>query len=326
VCEANLAGSFDKAARLLESLANLKIDAKRVQLITEGVGAALVRERDESTEAFLHGSGAHATAGPAAPLIVVTADGGRVQTRQPKAADKWKEDKVGVVYDALPGPEQPGETYHGPPPITRSVVVTMKPWEELADHLSALADRRGYAAAVEKVFISDGAGGIRSTRERCFPDAVFILDWAHAAEHLHDCAVARFGPGRKADDWYERQKERLWNGKARRVIAAIARLARDLGPPPPKAADNDPRRILRANLSYFRTNRDAMDYAAYRQKGWPLGSGIIESTIKQLGKRVKGTEKHWSLGGVEATLQVMALLVSEDGAWEGFWQRCPMAA
>ena len=54
-------------------------------------------------------------------MLVVSLDGGRVQTRQDKPEEKWKEDKIGVVYEATPRAERSGETYHGPPPRRRSV-------------------------------------------------------------------------------------------------------------------------------------------------------------------------------------------------------------
>ncbi len=96
VCEANDAGSFEKAARLLRNLAGLSISAKRVQLITERVGGALRDEAQSQTERFLARQAPKGW-GPRAALLVVSVDGGRVQTRQEEPKEKWKEDKVGVV-------------------------------------------------------------------------------------------------------------------------------------------------------------------------------------------------------------------------------------
>ena len=197
MCEANLAGSFPKAARLLGSLAGVRISPKEVQLITERVGGVLESERRERTDDYLRGRGASRGAGreKGPPLLVIALDGGRVQTRQDDPREKWKEDKVAVVYEATPRPEFPGETYRGPPARDRSVTATMATWDALGDHASALADRRGYARAARKICISDGAGSIASQRQRCFPDAAFILDWPHAVEHLHQTAQAAFGAG-----------------------------------------------------------------------------------------------------------------------------------
>jgi hypothetical protein len=325
VCEANLAGSFPKAARLLKSLARLPMDDKQVQLITERVGRVLEEERGEATEAFLERRAAAPKAKPPA-LLVITLDGGRVQTRQPDPGEKWKEDKVGVVYEAVPSPEEPGREYAGPAPLRRAITATMENWDTLGDHLSALADRRGYARAKDKVCLSDGAGSLASQRERCFADAVFILDHAHAVEHLHQTAQAAFGAGAKADAWWDSQKDRLWNGRLTPLLAEIARLSRRAGAPPKKASETDPRRLLANNLSYFKTHRQGMDYPTFRKNGWPIGSGIVESVIKQLGRRLKGTEKHWAVSGAEATLQVMTRLLSEDGSWNDFWKRGPLAA
>ena len=55
-----------------------------------------------------------------------------------------------------------------------------------------------------------------------------------------------------------------------------------------------------------------MDYARYRRLGLPVTSSLVESRIKQINDRVKGTEKFWDVGGAESILQVRAALLSED--------------
>jgi hypothetical protein len=72
-----------------------------------------------------------------------------------------------------------------------------------------------------------------------------------------------------------------------------------------------PRRVLAANVGYFRKNLAHMDYPAYRRKGWPIGSGNVESGIKQFNKRVKGTEQFWQPTGVEAILALRGLWLSQ---------------
>jgi hypothetical protein len=325
-CDANHAGSFEKAAVIFRSLTGLRITAKKVQLLTERVGAVLVRQRDAATASFMALESHPEPPKAPLPLLVITADGGRVQTLQDSPDERWKEDKIGVVYDATPKPEVPDIEYEGPAPIARSIVATMESWDQLGDHLSALADRRGAPHALDKVFISDGATHLRSLRERCFPDAQFILDWTHATEHVHQDAIAGFGPGPEAETWYERQKDRLWTGRRDRFFANLETLGQRRGPPPKKAAPSDPRRILATDLAYFRTNQAGLDYPTFRQHGWPTGSSIIESTVKQVGKRVKGSEKFWSLPGAEQTLQVVTHLVSNDGSWDRFWDGHPLTS
>ena len=55
-----------------------------------------------------------------------------------------------------------------------------------------------------------------------------------------------------------------------------------------------------------------MNYAEYRRRGLPISSAPVESAIKQLNRRVKGTEKFWVSGGAESMLQVRTAILSED--------------
>jgi hypothetical protein len=87
-----------------------------------------------------------------------------------------------------------------------------------------------------------------------------------------------------------------------------------------------PRRVLAANVGYFRKNLAHMDYPAYRRKGWPIGSGNVESGIKQFNKRVKGTEQFWQPTGVEAILALRGLWLSpmsQDNRWKRYWLSRP---
>ena len=51
------------------------------------------------------------------------------------------------------------------------------------------------------------------------------------------------------------------------------------------------------SLNYLTNQRERMKYQEYRQEGLPLTSSPMESTIKQLNRRIKGTEKFWSQTG-----------------------------
>ena len=156
--------------------------------------------------------------------------------------------------------------------------------------LFAEACARGYLDAPVKRFISDGAGAISSLRDLHFCDARAIIDWYHAAEHLHDCATAAFvDSASDAQAWVEQALDALWNGRLREVIDAIGQQAQRLGPPPMKASDTDPRRVRRRHVGYFTERQNQMDYPTYRANGWPIGSGVAQGSVKQFGLRVKGS-------------------------------------
>jgi hypothetical protein len=320
----NVAGSFDKGAKLLWELSQIKLTAKQVQTISEKVGQALVQEREHQRQAFRSGQRPPSPPNPPA-LLVTGADGGRVQTRHEDPEKKWKEDKIGVVYRAQPGPEKPGQPYPGPKPIVKTHVATMEDWDTMGEYLSQEAAQRGCAEAAQKVFIGDAAQGIKSLWQRGFPDAEFINDWAHAAEHLHACALAAFGNTERAEEWHERQKQSLWDGKVPLVLRAVTQESKRLGKPRKNSSENDPRLILSRNVGYFRENQSHMDYPRYRKNGWPIGSGVVESGVKQFGQRAKGSEKHGSVPGVEAILVLMSTWMAEDNRWKKFWRSHPFA-
>jgi hypothetical protein len=64
-----------------------------------------------------------------------------------------------------------------------------------------------------------------------------------------------------------------------------------------------------------------MDYPEYRRLGLPVSSALVESTIKQINRRIKGSEKFWLEGGAEALLQLRAAQLSEDDRWKKNWSR-----
>ena len=76
-------------------------------------------------------------------------------------------------------------------------------------------------------------------------------------------------------------------------------------------------------MKYVELNRGKADYPRYRRMGLPVSSSLVESLVKQLNHRVKGTEQFWNDGGLEAVLQVRAAYLSEDERSEKFHERRP---
>ncbi|MCG8584098.1 MAG: hypothetical protein MI757_05240, partial [Pirellulales bacterium] len=72
-------------------------------------------------------------------------------------------------------------------------------------------------------------------------------------------------------------------------------------------------------LRYLKNQRSRMKYAQYRKLGLPITSSHIESTIKQINRRVKGSEKFWDQGA-EPILRLAADHLSETNAFDHFWR------
>ncbi|MFN2240360.1 MAG: ISKra4 family transposase [Thermoanaerobaculia bacterium] len=324
VCHAAIVGrSFDDGQELLRVQAGLSISAKHVRTIAEAEGRRVIEQRDIQLCAFEeHRFVPQSQEAP--ELCVVTCDGGRVQTRQPVKGERWKEDKIGVVYDAIPQPlaQVTSEKYEGAKALTKTYVATMEPWERLGWMLRLQAELRGYEKSKAKIFLADGAPTLRELKNFHFPEATFILDWPHAAGHLMECAKAIFGEGTvEAYRWYDKHTDLLWEGDVQSVIAELEEQSQTLGLPTKNDTDCSARRVLYRNAtSYFPNNRDAMDYPTFRAKGWPIASGVAEGAVKQFALRIKGSEKFWHLQGAEEILTLCALYHSEDGAWQRHWK------
>lgn len=325
------ARSFGMAADILKEHAGIEMSAKQVRVNGEAEGARVAAARALEVESFRKGE---QVTGPsaAADLIVVTADGGRVQTRQDDKDEEggvWKEDKVGAIYDASPRKDPAArdtEEYDGARALTKTYAATMQSWAEFGYMLRVEAHKRGYVEAKEKLFISDGAQSLKTFRQDHFPEATFILDWYHAAEHISACSKAAFGEGTQEQvAWYKRVKKKLWLGNLDGVIASIEKESARAGKPQPKEHEGSARVILHRNIGYFIDNRDGMDYPRFRAEGWPIGSGVAEGAVKQFGMRLKGSEKFWNgfgFGpGAEEMLALCALHRSEDGRWHEYWRR-----
>ncbi len=82
---------------------------------------------------------------------------------------------------------------------------------------------------------------------------------------------------------------------------------------------SDPRRLVSEALRYLGNNAGRMRYDEYRRVGLPIMTSAVESVIKMINRRVKGSEKFWSEGGAEAILQLRTDDLSETEVLPRFW-------
>lgn len=206
--------------------------------------------------------------------------------------------------------------YEPPQLLAREVLATSQDAERFGWELEARAWQLGFPAAARQAFVADGQAVNWRIARRHFPHAVPILDLMHALSYAWSAAQAvDDGPS------YPTWAEWIWQGQVTRVIAALTDQQARLGTPPPQAEANDPRcRVARA-LSYYTNNQTRMKYPQYRQQGLPLTSSHIESTIKQINARIKGTEKFWKQAAGDAVLQLRADTLSASRPLDAFWTR-----
>lgn len=285
------------------------------------------------------------------------------ERQRTKKAGFWREDKVGcllsmasTVSEEDPCPEIPKtlvdpqrirkiareikgfcvpdeeESAHGeavsqrrpgqPEVLVRSVVATREDVHEFGKQLAAAAWQRGFAAAPRKAFIGDGQDANWTVWRRHFSQYTPILDFIHAICYVFAAAVA----GRRLrEGWpiYCQWAQWVWEGQVQRVIEALRVRQQELGLPEKDESEESPRSKVADALRYLENQKSRMRYDTYRRMGLPITSSHIESTIKQINRRVKGTEKFWSEGGAEALLQLAADYLSETDPLATFWRERP---
>jgi hypothetical protein len=213
--------------------------------------------------------------------------------------------------------ERPGR----PEPVARSVVATRHEVETFGKLLVSEAYQRRFPGAPRKAFVADGSEANWGVWRRHFSDYAPILDFIHALTYVYAAALA----GQALQEgWqaYRTWAQWVWSGQVDRVIAALELRQRELGEPAKETPKTAASAIVAKTLGYLRNQRSRMDYPDYRKQGLPMTSTYVESTVKQINRRMKGTEKFWS-NGVESMLTLVADHLSDTPTLARFWRNRP---
>ena len=180
--------------------------------------------------------------------------------------------------------------------------------------LAAAADARGFFSASRQAFVCDGQLYNWTIQRERFPTFVAITDFLHVSEHLHEGVAAMVKLAGEMPGLGRRWAETCWKGGVDQVLSELGRFLDAREDPDSKELDVDhPLKVLRDLGTYLSNNRDRMDYPRYRRLGLPITSSPVESWIKQLNHRVKGSEKFWDDDQkIETVLQVRAAWLGED--------------
>jgi hypothetical protein len=204
----------------------------------------------------------------------------------------------------------------------RTVIATMENSESFGWQVAAEVHRRGLDRAKRKGCVCDGQAYNWSIYDMHLLPAGFIaiLDFLHLLAYLYDAAHALHGSD-AARGWktYEQWLRWAWSGEVGKLLSSLRAAAATLAKKGSAVAAR--RKTIEDTLTYVTNNRQRMNYPEYRRLGLPVSSAPVESTIKRINRRVKGTEKFWLEGGAEAILQLRAAQLSQDDRWSRYWSR-----
>ncbi len=269
---------------------------------TEADGAVWAAVQDAQAERVLVAP-PPPVAGPAVQQVSV--DGAQV----PLVTGGWREVRTLAIGTVGPG-RQPGEIK------TRDLsyfsrLAEAATFTRLA---SGEVQRRGVETAGVVAGVVDGASWCQGFLDAHRPDAVRILDFPHAVEHLGHAAQAVFGVGTAAAAaWLSACATDLMASEPATILAALRAL------PVATAADPAAAGAARdAEVAYFAPRLAQIRYAAFRAAGLPLGSGAVESANKVVVEaRLKGAGRRWTEAQVNPMVALRGALCS--GRWDETW-------
>jgi hypothetical protein len=241
----------------------------------------------------------------------VSTDGGMILLR----AEGWKEVKMSVfsqvkVIEVAPTAQEPTPE---PDVVLQRHSYQVGLWDanEMGQHQYLEGGRRQVALCPRLGSVNDGAPWIDRITTTNYSRAVQVIDWGHASERLWNVAKAAFGDGTpQSRIWATQQEDRLWHGHIAEVVTDLHALDW-----PHITCTDD----IRNSPDYFETRQAKMAYDHFRQAGYPIGSGTVESGINTVvHHRMKRQGRGWEHQNAQFILAALSELHS--GRFLTTWQ------
>ena len=291
ICRTALEMAYQPTKELLtDTLGFAPCSAREIERIANAHGAAM-GEPQESVPPQKH---------PVRKFRNLSMDG----TMIPGLADpqehrlRWHEVKVAAVVDARDI-------------VAPFYVASTGDAEAFGKQLINEMQSRGMDGGELAQITADGALWIWNLADMYYPDARQLLDFYHAAEHLHKTAAALW-PKEIADAWCHERLEQLKMGNLDGFFTELKRIAEE-------HVLNDPALDPKRLLNYFETNRNRLGYADALKDNMPIGSGVIESAGRHIvQQRLKQSGMRWSLPGAQAVLNLRTR--HRNGQFEQYWE------
>ena len=215
------------------------------------------------------------------------------QNPKKKKTIRWREVRMGLA--------RPLDS------VSKCYVGKMDKYPVVIEQLFNAAVLSGMTPDTEVVAVGDGAIGMREELESQFRNLQFILDKPHLRGHFYETAE-ELGLGKEQrSEWVEPKIEVISNGRLDQIMTKLE-----------EQNTQRPNARLGRLIGYLERFGDALNYESFRQRGFPVGSGEIESTHKSVPqKRLKLPGACWHPESVDPMLALRVLRA--NGWWDDFW-------
>jgi len=310
---------FAKACEPMRVLAGLEVPAKAIERAAEAIGTEIAR-RDDREIACAKQLILPVVSRQNIPKMYVLMDGVQIPAvatatearagRTEGQRARTRECKLGAVFlqttvdaEGRPVRDPDSTTYVGAIETADQFRIYTEAW------------RRGWEWAIVKIVIGDGAVWIWIQADLHFPGAVQIVDLYHARQHLWNVAALLYPYDAVAKKlWIMPLKDLLDHGRIEPLVEWLREIADEQAGTQPGLAED-----IRKEADYFETNRERMRYPEFREKGYFVGSGVIEAGCKSIaGVRLKQTGMHWTVRGANAIIALRCCRFNQR--FEDFWE------
>lgn len=292
---------FAQAATTLQTLTQVALSAASVERLSVTIGTSLRKHQHQQAQQHQTGCLPEPSQ-PRPKRLYIGLDGVFVPLREAWKKDKsqgaltcrFGECKSGVVYEACSDNQGKDSRVR-----TCAYVATLGNADAFAPLLGTVAHQQGHHLAKEVVVIGDGAPWIWQLAAKQFTGAVQIVDFFHVSQHLAEVAEARFGKGSpEARQWLSTRQEQLKTNRLDAVLADIRAWR------PTSAAK---RQLRLGTFAYLANNAPRMRYQTFLEKGYHIGSGVVEATCKHVvAQRLDQAGMHWRQASAEAVVALRA--------------------
>lgn len=300
--------AYEDAAALARKW-GVEVDASTLHALAQRLGARAEQQTQQRLKLRLPEL---APQRAASQLAVFMLDGWQARYRGPGWGQKktsqnrveWHEVKLGVFYLA----EHAARTEGGRGVLSEKVVIC---WQgepaELGRRLHGEALRRGLGRAQWILVVGDGAPWIWNVAADRWANAEELLDFYHASEHVWELGRALYGP-EQAQAWVEARLHELRHGQEEQFLAQLAAV---------KVPRGEQGQTVREQQNYFARQAQRLNYQEIAERGWPIGSGAVESACSGQQNRFKRRGQFWTREGLAhlAALQQ----ARQNNYWDQLW-------
>jgi hypothetical protein len=296
--------SFKMAERILQKIYGVSITDDLIRKVTYYVGKVVYEEDLRRAQDIYKNMKDIPYERDIPGVLYIMTEGAAINTRiKDDEGSTWRENKLGLVFSSKDLKlRKDGETHDI---LKKEYVSYIGSVNEFKKFLIECAVRNGYGRYTQVVIIGDGATWIRNMCLELFPDAIQILDFFHLKENLYVFAKHLY-PNNVTEytKWAETIAGLLRKSKTAQALNMLEEY-KDTKLPPG---------IVNPYI-YLLNNKDKVDYELYRQNGWFIGSGSVESGNKTvLQKRCKQAGQSWDVVNAQYLLTLKAK--EESDLWE----------